>query len=148
MLLPFAPQIAWGSGFARSLRRIFTDFLTRPSSKTKTKEELFDTVIKLADETENKEKILSLQILLMSTFIERTKLLKILEDNMLKLENNPAIEFFMEKGMEKGIEKGMEKGKIEAVLEMFKDGLGIETIAKYIKMPVSHVEDILKQNAV
>ena len=76
----------------------------------------------------------------MSTFIDRTKLLKILEDNMLKLENNPAIEFFME--------KGMEKGKIEAALEMFKDGIGIETIAKYIKMPVSHVEDILKQNTI
>lgn len=37
----------------------------------------------------------------------------------------------MEKGMEKGLQKGTQKGKLEDALEMLKDGVAVEKIAKY-----------------
>lgn len=67
----------------------------------------------------------------------------------------------MEKGMEKGIEKGMEKGiekgveqekrnserkEREAALEMLKDGLSFEQIARYMKLSVEAVADIARKN--
>lgn len=67
----------------------------------------------------------------------------------------------MEKGMEKGIEKGMEKGiekgveqekrnserkEREAALEMLKDGLSFEQIARYMKLSVEAVADIAREN--
>jgi len=115
-------------------------YLPLYSSSTKTKEELFDSAIKMASESKNRDKIFALQTLLMSTYIDKYKLQKILEENMFKLENNPTIDFFMEKGME----KGMEKRSFEIALEMFRDGLGVETIARYVKMPVEWVEDIVR----
>jgi predicted transposase/invertase (TIGR01784 family) len=63
----------------------------------------------------------------------------------------------MEKGMEKGIEKGIEKGveqekrnserkEREAALEMLKDGLSFEQIARYMKLSVEAVADIARKN--
>jgi predicted transposase/invertase (TIGR01784 family) len=37
----------------------------------------------------------------------------------------------MEKGLEKGLQKGTQKGKLEDALEMLKDGVAVEKIAKY-----------------
>ncbi len=37
----------------------------------------------------------------------------------------------MEKGIEKGLQKGTQKGKLETALEMLKDGVAVEKIAKY-----------------
>ena len=37
----------------------------------------------------------------------------------------------MEKGMEKGLQKGTQKGKLEDALEILKDGVAVEKIAKY-----------------
>ena len=37
----------------------------------------------------------------------------------------------MEKGIEKGLQKGTQKGKLEDALEMLKDGVAVEKIAKY-----------------
>ena len=42
-----------------------------------------------------------------------------------------GIEKGMEKGMEKGLQKGTQKGKLETALEMLKDGVAVEKIAKY-----------------
>ena len=53
---------------------------------------------------------------------------------MFKLENNPLIEFFMEKGIQKGIQK--------VAIEMLRDDVDIRAIAKYTKMPVEWVEGI------
>lgn len=59
----------------------------------------------------------------------------------------------MEKGMEKGIEKGVEQEKRnserkerEAALEMLKDGLSFEQIARYMKLSVEAVADIAREN--
>jgi len=40
--------------------------------------------------------------------------------------------------------QGEEKAKTETAFEMFQDGFNFETIAKYIKMPIAWVEEILK----
>lgn len=63
----------------------------------------------------------------------------------------------MEKGLEKGIEKGIERGveqekrnserkDREAALEMIKDGLSFEQIARYMKLSIEAVAEIAKQN--
>ena len=58
-----------------------------------------------------------------------------------------------ERAMEKGIEKGVEQEKRnserkerEAALEMLKDGLSFEQIARYMKLSVEAVADIAKKN--
>ncbi|WP_444309808.1 transposase, partial [Megasphaera sp.] len=62
----------------------------------------------------------------------------------------------MEKGLEKGIEKGIERGveqekrnserkDREAALEMIKDGLSFEQIARYMKLSIEAVAEIAKQ---
>ena len=63
----------------------------------------------------------------------------------------------MEKGIEKGIKKGIKKGveqekrnserkDREAALEMIKDGLSFEQIARYMKLSIEAVAEIAKQN--
>lgn len=63
----------------------------------------------------------------------------------------------MEKGLEKGIKKGIERGveqekrnserkDREAALEMIKDGLSFEQIARYMKLSIEAVAEIAKQN--
>lgn len=58
-----------------------------------------------------------------------------------------------ERAMEKGIEKGVEQEKRnserkerEAALEMLKDGLSFEQIARYMKLSVEAVADIARKN--
>ncbi|WP_337947821.1 transposase [Megasphaera sp.] len=64
-----------------------------------------------------------------------------------------AIEKGLEKGIEKGIERGVEQEKRnserkdrEAALEMIKDGLSFEQIARYMKLSIEAVAEIAKQN--
>ena len=68
-----------------------------------------------------------------------------------------AMEKGMEKGIEKGIKKGIKKGveqekrnserkDREAALEMIKDGLSFEQIARYMKLSIEAVAEIAKQN--
>lgn len=55
----------------------------------------------------------------------------------------------MEKGMEKGVEqekRNSERKEREAALEMLKDGLSFEQIARYMKLSVEAVADIAKKN--
>ncbi|WP_443867373.1 transposase [Megasphaera sp.] len=64
-----------------------------------------------------------------------------------------AIEKGLEKGIEKGIERASEQEKRnserkdrEAALEMIKDGLSFEQIARYMKLSIEAVAEIAKQN--
>ena len=43
--------------------------------------------------------------------------------------------------------EGMEKKAIETAHKMLDDGLNIETIAKYVKMPIEWVENLAALNA-
>lgn len=58
-----------------------------------------------------------------------------------------------ERAMEKGIERGVEQEKRnserkdrEAALEMIKDGLSFEQIARYIKLSIEAVTEIAPKN--
>ena len=58
-----------------------------------------------------------------------------------------------ERAMEKGIERGVEQEKRnserkdrEAALEMIKDGLSFEQIARYMKLSTKAVAEIAKKN--
>ena len=68
-----------------------------------------------------------------------------------------AMEKGLEKGIEKGIKKGIKKGVEqekrnserkdgEAALEMIKDGLSFEQIARCMKLSIEAVAEIAKQN--
>lgn len=72
-----------------------------------------------------------------------------------------AMEKGLEKGIEKGIKKGIERGiergveqekrnserkDREAALEMIKDGLSFEQIARYMKLSIEAVAEIAKKN--
>ncbi|WP_233539594.1 hypothetical protein [Megasphaera sp. AM44-1BH] len=55
----------------------------------------------------------------------------------------------MEKGMEKGVEqekRNSERKEREAALEMLKDRLSFEQIARYMKLSVEAVADIAREN--
>lgn len=43
-------------------------------------------------------------------------------------------------------EEGIVKGKIEDVIEMLKDGVPFDKIAKYTKLSLKVIEDVAKQN--
>ena len=49
----------------------------------------------------------------------------------LKEERKIGHEAGFREGMEKGLQKGTQKGKLETALEMLKDGVAVEKIAKY-----------------
>lgn len=58
-----------------------------------------------------------------------------------------------ERAMEKGIERGVEQEKRnserkdrEAALEMIKDGLSFEQIARYMKLSIEAVAEIAQKN--
>ena len=42
--------------------------------------------------------------------------------------------------------KGKQEGKIESALEMLKDGVALEKVAKYSKLSSSMIEKLAKQN--
>ena len=55
----------------------------------------------------------------------------------------------MEKGMERGVEQekgNSERKDREAALEMIKDGLSFEQIARYMKLSIEAVAEIAQKN--
>ena len=64
-------------------------------------------------------------------------------NNMCNLSDwvfDTAIESGMKKGMEKGIEKGMEQGIQQVSLELLRDGMPYERVAKYAGVPVEKLK--------
>ena len=51
-----------------------------------------------------------------------------------------------EEALAEGMEKGMEKGKMAAALEMLKDHMPMETVAKYTQLSVEVIKNLAKQN--
>ncbi|WP_270402137.1 hypothetical protein [Megasphaera elsdenii] len=43
-------------------------------------------------------------------------------------------------------EDGLMKGKLESALEMLKDGVDLDKVAKYIKLSLSIIKELAKQN--
>ena len=53
----------------------------------------------------------------------------------------------MEKGFEQGISRGVKKKQNEMILNMYKDNMPFNTIAKYANIAVSEVKSIIKEHA-
>ena len=51
-----------------------------------------------------------------------------------------------EDGLMKGREEGKKEGKLEFTLELLKDGMSLEKVAKYSKLSLSMIEKMAKQN--
>ena len=45
-------------------------------------------------------------------------------------------------GMERGMERGREEGKIDMVLEMLRDKLPLEMVARISKLSLEHVQEL------
>ncbi|MCL1995429.1 MAG: hypothetical protein FWG63_04400 [Defluviitaleaceae bacterium] len=61
---------------------------------------------------------------------------------MFKLENNPAIEFFVQKGMERGIQQGIAEAQRKSIAVMLKYNLPVEGIAKELGVNTETVEAV------
>ena len=48
----------------------------------------------------------------------------------------------MERGRAEGMERGMEQGKVDIVLEMLRDKLPLETIARISKFSMERVQEL------
>ena len=46
----------------------------------------------------------------------------------------------------KGREEGKKEGKLEFTLELLKDGMSLEKVAKYSKLSLAMIEKLAKQN--
>ncbi len=64
----------------------------------------------------------------------------------IKRQRAEAREEALAEGMELGIEKGMEKGKLAAALEMLKDHMPAEIVAKYTQLSVGTIQRLAEQN--
>ena len=118
-------------------------YLPLYSSNTgKTTCDLLDYAIKLtpkvSEDKHIQSKLGSLLILLMARFISEEEFKKILEENAMVLEDNVAVKVLTQ--------RGEEKAKLETALEMLRDGMGNEPIAKYVKMPVDWVRKLRENN--
>ena len=51
-----------------------------------------------------------------------------------------------QEGWEKGREEGRREGKLEFALELLKDGMALEKVAKYSKLSLSIIKELAKQN--
>ena len=51
-----------------------------------------------------------------------------------------------EEGRKEGKEEGRTEGKLEFALELLKDGMALEKVAKYSKLSLSMIEKLAKQN--
>ncbi len=49
-------------------------------------------------------------------------------------------------GREEGKEEGRTEGKLEFALELLKDGMALDKVAKYSKLSLSMIEKLAKQN--
>ena len=49
-------------------------------------------------------------------------------------------------GRKEGKEEGRTEGKLEFALELLKDGMSLEKVAKYSKLSLSMIQELAKQN--
>ncbi|MCL2378842.1 MAG: hypothetical protein FWC77_06925 [Defluviitaleaceae bacterium] len=109
------------------------------SESGKTTAELLDTAIKLTPHIAKNDKIKQrklqdLLILLTSTFVSDEERNKILEANMLQLENNPAV-----KTLE---ERGRSKEKIMIAINMLQDGDDASKVSRITGLSLTRVAEL------
>lgn len=57
-----------------------------------------------------------------------------------------GVNYGISKGISQGFSQGLNKGKTEDALEMLRDGVSFEKVAKYTKLSLKVIENIAKQN--
>ncbi|WP_418293267.1 transposase [Megasphaera sp.] len=69
----------------------------------------------------------------------------IYEDGLMKGKQE-GWEKGRKEGREEGKEEGRTEGKLEFALELLKDGMALDKVAKYSKLSLSMIEKLAKQN--
>ena len=69
----------------------------------------------------------------------------IYEDGLMKGKQE-GWEKGRKEGRKEGKEEGRREGKLELALEMLKDGMALEKVAKYSKLSLSIIKELAKQN--
>jgi len=69
----------------------------------------------------------------------------IYEDGLMKGKQE-GWEKGRKEGRKEGKEEGRREGKLEFALELLKDGMALEKVAKYSKLSLSMIEKLAKQN--
>ena len=124
-------------------------------SKYKNVAEMLEQVVELAplisESREENEKIMIMSAVLTNKFIDEGDFSKIWEAIKMYVDDLLIIKFAKEdakkEGKAEGKAEGKTEGKTEVVISMLKNGLDIETIAKYTELPIGEVEKI-KDNLV
>lgn len=102
------------------------------SKSGKTTSELFDSALKLVpkfakDDTQKQRKVRDLMILLVGSFLSNEEIIKILEANMVNLENNSAVRVLEDRGVMKVARNLLRRGR--DVQEISEDtGLAVDKI--------------------
>jgi hypothetical protein len=109
------------------------------SKSGKTTPELLDKAIKLTpqvakEDTQKKNKLISLILLLTSTFVTDEEQNKILEDNMRILEDNRAVRVLEE--------MGRKQRDIEIIRNMLQDGDDISKISRITGLSEEQITEI------
>ena len=94
------------------------------------------------------KKLTALLNLLMGRYVDDENIRKIMEDAEMNAENNAFIRVVTEDVTAVVTAEVTAEVKTETALEMLKDGLSVEVIAKYIKMPVSWVEELQEKESI
>ena len=122
------------------LELIYLPMYNSPSGKSKV--DLLSTSLKLShkaiQDIEIRKKIQDLLILLVAKYLSDEEFKKVLEDNMVILEDNAAVRVLGKMGEERGIEQE----KKETAILMLQKGFDKSTISEIIKKPLEWIEEI------
>jgi len=116
------------------------------SKSGKTTAKLLDIAVKLTpkvvkDDTQKKNKLHNLLILLTSTFVSDKELSQILEDNMYILEDSPAVRVLEDRGMN----KGRLQEKADIAINMLDDGDDYSRISRITGLDLAKIEELDKE---
>ena len=78
---------------------------------------------RVAKNKNERNKLHSLLILLCGSFIKKEDMIKILEENIMKIEGNTAIEVLHERGFEQGLTQGLEQGLTQGLEQGLEQGI-------------------------
>ena len=120
------------------------------SKSGKTVAELLERAIRLAPEAAKEghelNKLQSLQVLLCGSIVKKDEIYRILEENMIKIEGNAAIEALTEwgikKGIERGIEQGIEQGKVIVAQNMILGNIEINQVSTMTGLSLEKLDAI------
>jgi hypothetical protein len=117
------------------------------SKSGKTTGDLLDKAIKLTpdvakDDKGKRDKLQALMILLISTFMRDAELKRIVEANIMILEENRAIRVITEIGREQGIEYGRMQGIEQTARNLLRRGRDIQEISEDTGLSITRIAEL------